>query len=158
MLIDYFESAPLREIPDQNLTGKGSAKAAAIAICAEVPTFQAFAATLNTTPQILLDWRERHPAFKQAYARAKAMQERHFIIGLTQGTMNATGAIFVAKNILGWRDKQDIELTGPDGGPVTSKLALEFVLPGIVRQQQADAVTIDAAAEAVTLPTPQDTD
>ncbi len=107
MLVEYFESRPwgLR-----TLTSEGdSSKDAARVICSEVPTFQGFCQAIGVTPQTLCDWDKRHAAFAQARARAKAMQEVFFVQGLATGLMNPTGAVFVAKNILGWKDKTEVE-------------------------------------------------
>lgn len=42
---------------------------------------------------------------------------------------NVAAAIFWAKSQMGWREKQTIELTGEDGGPVKLSLNVGFIAP-----------------------------
>lgn len=66
---------------------------------------------IDIDPATFKRWRDTHEDFRNAHARCKAIQNDFFVQGLAQGIMNPTGAIFVAKNVLGWRDKVDIEQT-----------------------------------------------
>ena len=46
------------------------------------------------------------------------------------GAYNSTFAIFTAKNVLGWRDKVEQEITGKDGAPLgPSVIAIQFMNP-----------------------------
>ena len=60
------------------------------------------------------DRKPKYPDFFNAYKRAKDHQERILVqnglLGLYQGNF----AIFTAKNVLGWRDKQEIKRSGGD--------------------------------------------
>ena len=40
---------------------------------------------------------------------------------LVAGVGNVTGMIFDLKNNFGWKDKQEMEHSGPDGGPISIK-------------------------------------
>ena len=42
---------------------------------------------------------------------------------------NAPFSIFTAKNVLGWRDKTEQEITGKDGEPIMSGIQVSFVQP-----------------------------
>ena len=105
-IIDFFRSHPLTKPIDD---GGDSLKRSVQAVCGTVPTFQRFADSIDVDITTLTEWRRRHLAFSIAYARAKTIQEDFFTQGLSQGIMNPTGAIFVAKNILGWKDKTEVE-------------------------------------------------
>ena len=111
MLVDYFESAILPGEPAPHEAGEGSGKRALDRIYTTLPTFERFARMIGVSTRVLADWDKRHPAFLQARARAKDIQAEHFSIGLVSGAMNPTGAIFAAKNLIGWSDKQTIETT-----------------------------------------------
>lgn len=130
MLIEFFENAPVAEPPVEYQEPQergGSLKREVRAVCATVPTFERFAATIKTTTVTLWEWSKRHKDFGEAYARAKQAQANFFVQGLSQGIMNPTGAIFVAKNILGWKDKTEIETVSSqdtaDAGSMRDALA-----------------------------------
>lgn len=112
MLIEFFELAPICEPPVEYQEPQergGSLKREVRAICGTVPTFEKFAAMIGTTTVTMWKWSREYKEFGEAYLRAKQAQANFFVQGLSQGIMNPTGAIFVAKNILGWKDKTEIE-------------------------------------------------
>ena len=60
-----------------------------------------------------------HPDFAEAHEMARDRQEALLIEGGISGNYNTAFAIFTAKNLIGWRDKQ--EVTGADGGPIKTE-------------------------------------
>jgi len=42
---------------------------------------------------------------------------------------HANFSIFTAKNVLGWRDKMEQEITGVDGAPLLTGIQVTFVKP-----------------------------
>ena len=99
------------------------------------------------------NWCKRHAEFFEARARCKAITEQWFSVALTTGAANPTGAIFVAKNILGWRDRTEVEtVTRVEDSESTSamKRALEHATPeqlqalsDLVAAMQANAPAIE---------------
>lgn len=84
------------------------------------------------------DWRDKNPEFSRAVKAgldaAQAWWERQGRIATFGGIegYNATSYIFQMKNRFSedWRDKQDRELTGPNGGPIAvSKVEWAVVDP-----------------------------
>ena len=73
------------------------------------PTCQGFAMSINTTAKTLLDWKEKHPEFGEAYARAKDIQESILLENGIQGLYNAGFCQFIAKNTFGYKDKVETE-------------------------------------------------
>lgn len=72
----------------------------------DFPTFAAFAVKIGVHRETLLNWCDAYPEFFDAYKRAKELQENFLVVnGLKELTPPAF-TIFVAKNVLGWRDKQ----------------------------------------------------
>ena len=127
MLVEYFESRPL----GLRMIDAGQADTAR-AVCSEVPTFQGFSRLIGVSPSVMCDWDRRHPAWFEARARAKAIQEDWFGNALVSGIGNPTGAIFVAKNMLGWKDKTEVEtVTRAEDSEATTamKRALEHATP-----------------------------
>jgi hypothetical protein len=100
------------------------------------PTLAGFSASIGVSRDTLHDWATakdvsgnlRNPEFSYAYKRAKELQEENLVLGALTGKYNATFAIFTAKNVLGWRDKVEQEITGKDGGPLAG-IQVMFVNP-----------------------------
>jgi hypothetical protein len=69
----------------------------------------------------------KHPDFSYAYKKAKEYQEAILVEGAMANAFHANFAIFTAKNVLGWRDKFEQEITGADGAPLISGIQVTFV-------------------------------
>ena len=154
MMVRWFAErgeCTLRLLPDSS--GAEQARA----VCSEVPTFAGFAAHIGVSPQTMDNWCKRHAEFVEARARCKAITEQWFSIALTTGAANPTGAIFVAKNILGWKDRSEVETVSrvEDSESTTAmKAALEHASPAqladlsaLVRAMLANAPAIPSASE-----------
>lgn len=117
------------------------------------PTKARFAVTIGVCRQTLYDWATktddegniRYPEFSDAYKKAQDYQEATLIENALQGKYNPTFAIFTAKNILGWRDRQ--ELTGADGKdlipaekPEVARWLAFMLTQGLTIEGEADAV------------------
>jgi hypothetical protein len=67
-----------------------------------------------------IERRKKQPAFAEVVARGKAKGQvsvRRILFGLA-AKGNVAAAIFLAKNILGYRDVVANELSGPNGAPI----------------------------------------
>jgi len=90
------------------------------------PTLARFACNIGVTRETLHDWATkenedktlRYPDFSYAYKKAKEYQEANLVEGALSGAYAQAFAIFTSKNVLGWKDKTEQELTGSNGGPV----------------------------------------
>ena len=83
-------------------------------------------AELDIGTTTLERWMVDHEDFRGAVTRATTLSEaewekigQEMARGERQG--NATVWIFNMKNRFGWRDQRDVELTGPNKGPVVFK-------------------------------------
>ena len=102
----------------------------------DFPTLAGFAGKLGVSRDTLYEWATgkhedgtlKHSEFSYAYKRAKELQEQNLVTGALNGVYNATFAIFTAKNVLGWRDKVEQEVTGKDGAPLAG-IQVMFVNP-----------------------------
>ena len=77
-----------------------------------LPTLAAFACKIGVHRETLLNWTKTHPDFLDAYKKAKDHQERVLVENGLMGGYDKTFAIFAAKNLIDWRDKQEVEHTG----------------------------------------------
>jgi hypothetical protein len=131
-LIEYFNVSPTREVTVKDKNGNETTQV----LPGVFPTLARFAANIGVCRDTLHDWAHakdvsgnlRHPRFSDAYKRAKALQEANLVEGTMAGAYNSTFAIFTAKNVLGWRDKVEQEITGKDGGPLAG-IQVMFVNP-----------------------------
>jgi len=71
-----------------------------------------FARSIHVTHDTLLEWTKVYPEFSEAFKKAKALQMEHLVTNGLRGLFNTTFAIFAAKNMIGWRDSRDLEITG----------------------------------------------
>lgn len=115
-LIKYFDIEPYEVVTLKD--AKGGERTELIAT--KFPTLARFAAKIGVTRETLHDWATskndegqlNHPDFSYAYKRAKDFQEALLVEGAMAGAFQANFSIFTAKNVLGWRDKTETEITG----------------------------------------------
>lgn len=75
----------------------------------DFPSLAGFAAKIGVHRETLLNWskdEEGKAEFAHAYRLAKDLQENFVIVNGNKGLLNTAFAIFTAKNVLGWRDRQ----------------------------------------------------
>jgi hypothetical protein len=135
MMIEFFSQAPTRE--KVVMDAKGNERTEVLP--GVFPTLARFATNIGVTKDTLHDWATakniatgqlKHPEFSSAYKKAKDLQEANLIEGTIQNAYNSTFAIFTAKNVLGWRDKIEQEITGKDGAPLgPSVISVQFMNP-----------------------------
>jgi hypothetical protein len=104
----------------------------------EFPTIAGFACTVKPCRDTLHEWSKakdgegnlKYPQFSDAYKKVKDIQEVNIVQGALSGKYNPTFSIFFMKNNLGWKDKVEQEISGPDGGPIqTQPITFEGVGP-----------------------------
>lgn len=131
-LIKFFDVEAYREMP---ILDKEGNTVAIKAVPNKFPTLARFACKIGVTRETLWDWATAtddegnliHAEFSNAYKRAKEFQESILVEGAMAGAFQANFSIFTAKNVLGWRDKVEQELSGPGGQPLKTGFLLEFV-------------------------------
>jgi hypothetical protein len=133
-LVEYFDTPPTREVVVKDKQGNETTQV----LPGVFPTLAMFAANIGVCRDTLHDWAtaknpngtQRNPRFSDAYKRAKALQEANLVEGTMAGAYNSTFAIFTAKNVLGWRDKVEQEITGKDGAPIgPTVIGIQFMNP-----------------------------
>ena len=108
-LLDFFNIEPYWiEVKD---SGK------VVCVPARFPTLARFAAENGICRDTLHHWATERgakgnilrPEFSDAYKRAKDLQEANLVEGAMAGAYPPAFSIFTAKNVLGWRDRQEVE-------------------------------------------------
>jgi len=88
-------------------------------LCGLQCTDEELASFFNVSPSTI-DRRKKQPAFAEAMSRGKAkgrLSLRRNLWGLASKG-NPAANIFLAKNLLGYKDYFANEISGPDGGPI----------------------------------------
>ena len=94
---------------DESITAKADAYFADPSVADDnVATIAGLCVYLNVHKDTIYEWSNKHQAFSDALKRGKKHQERQIVNLLTDRERFTAGSIFVAKNVLGWRDKQDV--------------------------------------------------
>jgi hypothetical protein len=132
-LLKFFDVTPfsLQVVKD----AKGNERTEVLA--GTFPTLARFATKIGVTRDTLYEWSTatddegnlKHPDFSYAYKRAKDFQEAILVEGAMAGAFQANFSIFTAKNVLGWRDKIEQELSGPGGAELKTGFTLVFEEP-----------------------------
>ena len=110
-IIAYFDRPPQQITYKRTYYTDGGIKSEEPIILAEqLPTFQGFAHEIGVDVTTLLEWCEKYPQFSQSYARAKALQEKIWLINGMGGQYNSQFAQFFGKNCLGYKDKTEQDI------------------------------------------------
>lgn len=113
MIVDYFD----KEAYKINKKGRKIAN--------DLPLKSGFAKSIGVYSEIISRWAKQHEDFAQALKKAEDSQKRILVTNGLNGLYDKTFAIFTAKNIIGWRDKQ--EISGSDGGPIEVSVVGEYL-------------------------------
>lgn len=117
-IIEYFTIEPYRTITEVTTYKDGTTKETEREVANDMRFFEGFARKLDICVSTLYVWKDEHPEFLQAYKKAQEIQESHWKVCSLKNLYAQPFTIFMGKNIFGWRDKQDHEITGKGGGPV----------------------------------------
>jgi hypothetical protein len=113
---EYFNAHKPRIRRDENGNPLFTAKGMPI-IDMNPPTISGLALFLGFSNRTSLYEYEKEPEFSDTIKRARTRCEEFVESGGMSGDVPAPMAIFALKNY-GWSDKQELEHTGKDGGPV----------------------------------------
>lgn len=133
-LVKFFDVEAYREMPIYDKEGEVIGMKP---IPNKFPTLARFACKCGVTRDTLYEWSTatnedgslKHPEFSYAYKKAKEFQESILVEGAMAGAFQANFSIFTAKNVLGWRDKVEQELSGPGGVELKTGFTLVFEDP-----------------------------
>lgn len=94
-------------------------------------SYDSFAGLIRVNDDTLREWEKKHSEFAAAKKEARRLQAlfweklgRAAAAGKVEG-FNATAFVWMTKNMLGWREKTDLEVSGKAGSPVEIKTSAE---------------------------------
>ena len=102
-LLQFFDCAPFSVTEVQKKDGTITL----LETAAELPTFAAFAKKIGVTCAQLHAWEDKHAAFKYACEQARDRQGNILIQNSLRGNYASSFAVFMAKNLLGWKDSKE---------------------------------------------------
>lgn len=105
----------------------------------EIPIFKEFCVSQKAPHSSLYEMDELKPLISMCTEKKEAALERLSL----EGKVNVTQAIFSLKQ-LGWRDKQEHEVTGAGGGPIQT-----VDLSGLTIEELRNLAKLDCGAEKV---------
>jgi hypothetical protein len=109
-IIDYFTVEPQQVVYKKEYFQNGTLKSEVpIVLPEQLPTFQGYADNIGVHIDTLNEWTKVHEEFSEAYARAKQLQEKVWLVNGMGGLYNSQFAQFFGKNCLGYKDKTEVE-------------------------------------------------
>jgi DNA-binding XRE family transcriptional regulator len=118
-LLEFFDVPATAQVTDEEGIPMTNAAGNPVMAVGEFPTKAGFACEIGVDRDTLNEWSnatledgetKKHPEFSVAYKQAELFQERILIQNALTGRYNAAFSIFTAKNVIGWRDKHDVNL------------------------------------------------
>lgn len=114
--LDYFNVKPHEEKEVEELV-HGNLIRRKKEVTNDMPSLAGFAVKIGVHRDTLHQWANQkddndeliYPEFSDAYKRAKDFQENYLVTNGLASRINPQFAMFVAKNVIGWRDKQPDE-------------------------------------------------
>ncbi len=111
-LIAFFDIEPSYQSEVTITYKNGDKRTENKQVANNLPTLAGFASKIGVHRDTLNEWTREHPEFSDSLKKAKELQEHILISNGLQGLYQGAFAIFTAKNILNWRDKQETEVHG----------------------------------------------
>lgn len=90
-----------------------------------MPTITGLALALGFSSRSSWYEYEEKPEFTDTIKRARMRVEHDYEMQLRTSQSGQAGTIFALKN-LGWKDKQEQEISGPNGSPIETKSTIVF--------------------------------
>lgn len=110
-ILEYFD-IPANRIVQRKIHYKnGDTKTTNTLIANDLPTIEGFCKQIGINKSTLHEWVKSESEFSNAYKMAKEMQKDIWLQNSLKGLYNPTFTIFAGKNIFGWKDNRDVDIT-----------------------------------------------
>ncbi len=110
-IVGYFEAA-LEQVKEVERVESPQGGVKYVQAPVPPPTLAAYASSIGVSRETLWYWGKEHEAFSSALDRCKAMQEQLFVHMAALGAYVPSVAIFMLKNLNGWRDRIEQRYAG----------------------------------------------
>jgi hypothetical protein len=135
--LEYFSGDPYRIESKTIITKSGDPVIIQTEVANDFKTKAGFALKIGVYRNTLLNWEKAHPEFLSAYKKAAEWQENYLTVNSLKKLIDNASAIFIMKNILGWRDNKSIEHTGAEGGPIDIRSKPESDLDARIKELES---------------------
>jgi hypothetical protein len=131
MLLDYFNEKEPTELVTQS---DGSKKLQVN----DLPMLEIFANKIQVSTTALDGWATetykdgktlKHPGFHAAMEIARNVQKKFLSHNGLKGHYSASFTAFLGKNMVGWRDHKEVELSSDPNKPLVSKIEVQWTEP-----------------------------
>ena len=111
-IVAYFTVEPQQTVYKKTYYANGNLKSEEpITLPEQFPTMQGFADYIGVHIDTLHEWKSVHKEFSESYRRAQQLQEKIWLVNGMSGLYNSQFAQFFGKNCLGYKDKQETDIT-----------------------------------------------
>jgi hypothetical protein len=133
-LVAFFD-VPLTRIVDVERAYKGEVFTVKMLEVSDLPTFEAFGASIDVAVSTMWEWAKKYKEFSKAYKKAQQLQE-HLLVGNSiTGRYQGSFAMFYLKNKFAYVDRNEVDHTS-DGERI---LASPIIVSDIVARTPAVA-------------------
>ena len=109
-IIEYFDIEHFEDKLVSKVTGKNDYEKEEYKEVANPLRFLTqFARKIGVATKQLYEWEKVHPEFRKALTRARELQQEMLVSNAMKGLYQAHFTIFSAKNMIGWKDKTEVE-------------------------------------------------
>lgn len=120
LLLEHFDREPYTEKEVRIEKRDGTVEYRREKEANPLPTLASFAVKIKVNQGTLYDWARKNAEFAESIKDALDNQQRILVENGLSNLYAQPMTIFALKNLANWKDKQDIELTGKDGGPIVN--------------------------------------
>jgi len=92
-----------------------------------LPTIIGFARKIGVLSETLKEWADKYEEFSVSYRKALELEKEFLIQNGLKGFYQPNIFQFIASNLTDMKNKETKEHTGADGGPVQTKITVEFI-------------------------------
>lgn len=110
LMIEYFDRPPFQSVLSERLYAPDGTIEKEIyrETPCDLPLFSGFAADNGWYSELLFLWRDAHPEMMATYKRCKDIQQKILVTNALRGNYEQAMSIFTSKNIMDWRDRNEI--------------------------------------------------
>ncbi len=110
-LVSFFDVAPTKILKEYFHYKNGDTKEKDIEVAIDFPTLVDFYREMKIDDSTFKRWLKKHKEFRAAYLEAKELQKDIWKKNSLKGLYAQPFAIFMGKNVFGWKDKNETDVT-----------------------------------------------